>query len=81
MICRLDYEDGETLTVLSCKHTYHPECINNWLKINRVPRFEHFAILPFSDNQFLLRIVILMFSISLVGARAAFSRIERVLQD
>ncbi|XP_024031925.1 E3 ubiquitin ligase BIG BROTHER-related [Morus notabilis] len=36
VICRLDYEDGETLTLLSCKHSYHPECINNWLKINKV---------------------------------------------
>lgn len=36
VICRLDYEDGETLTVLSCKHSYHGECINNWLQINKV---------------------------------------------
>ncbi|KAK9108715.1 hypothetical protein Sjap_016775 [Stephania japonica] len=36
VICRLDYEDGETLTKLPCKHSYHPECINNWLQINKV---------------------------------------------
>lgn len=36
VICRLEYEDEETLTVLSCKHIYHPECINNWLQINKV---------------------------------------------
>ncbi|XP_011022026.1 PREDICTED: E3 ubiquitin ligase BIG BROTHER-related-like isoform X2 [Populus euphratica] len=35
VICRLDYEDGETLTLLSCKHSYHSDCINNWLKINK----------------------------------------------
>ncbi|KAF5442963.1 hypothetical protein F2P56_035568 [Juglans regia] len=35
VICRLDYEDGETLTVLSCKHSYHSECIGDWLKINK----------------------------------------------
>ncbi|QCE08735.1 nucleolysin TIA-1/TIAR [Vigna unguiculata] len=36
VICRVDFEDGESLTHLSCKHLYHPECINNWLKINKV---------------------------------------------
>lgn len=36
VICRLDYEDGDTLTSLSCKHSYHSECINNWLQINKV---------------------------------------------
>ncbi|KAK9136470.1 hypothetical protein Syun_015800 [Stephania yunnanensis] len=36
VVCRLDYEDGETLTLLPCKHSYHPECINNWLQINKV---------------------------------------------
>lgn len=36
VICRLDYEEGDRLTVLSCKHSYHPDCINNWLKINKV---------------------------------------------
>lgn len=36
VICRLEFDDGETLTALSCKHAYHPECINNWLQINKV---------------------------------------------
>ncbi|KAK2973872.1 hypothetical protein RJ640_029688 [Escallonia rubra] len=36
VICRLDYEDDDKLTLLSCKHSYHPECITNWLRINKV---------------------------------------------
>ncbi|XP_057960531.1 E3 ubiquitin ligase BIG BROTHER-related [Malania oleifera] len=36
VICRLDYEEGDTLTVLSCKHSYHADCLNNWLQINKV---------------------------------------------
>lgn len=36
VICRLDFEEDETLTLLSCKHSYHSECINNWLRINKV---------------------------------------------
>lgn len=36
VICRCDYEDGETLTVLPCKHSYHSECVNNWLSQNKV---------------------------------------------
>ncbi|KAF5178408.1 E3 ubiquitin ligase big brother-related [Thalictrum thalictroides] len=35
VICRLEYEEEDTLTVLSCKHSYHSECINNWLQINK----------------------------------------------
>ncbi|MFS8027474.1 putative transcription factor C2H2 family [Helianthus anomalus] len=31
VICRLDYEDGDNLILLSCKHSYHSECITNWL--------------------------------------------------
>ncbi|KAG9442938.1 hypothetical protein H6P81_018792 [Aristolochia fimbriata] len=36
VICRLEYEEDESLVMLSCKHLYHPECINNWLHINKV---------------------------------------------
>ncbi|XP_073100503.1 E3 ubiquitin ligase BIG BROTHER-related isoform X1 [Elaeis guineensis] len=38
VICRLEYEDGESLVMLSCKHTYHSECINKWLQINKFPQ-------------------------------------------
>lgn len=47
VICRLDYEDGETLTVLSCKHSYHSECINNWLKINKVCSYTFNFYIPY----------------------------------
>ncbi|XP_047958535.1 E3 ubiquitin ligase BIG BROTHER-related-like [Salvia hispanica] len=36
VICRLDFEDDDMLTLLSCKHSYHSDCINNWLQINKV---------------------------------------------
>lgn len=36
VICRLDYVDGDSLTVLHCKHSYHADCLNNWLQINKV---------------------------------------------
>ncbi|XP_071697928.1 E3 ubiquitin ligase BIG BROTHER-related-like [Rutidosis leptorrhynchoides] len=36
VICRLDYEDGDNLILLSCKHSYHSDCITNWLQINKV---------------------------------------------
>lgn len=47
VICRLDYEDGETLTLLSCKHSYHSECINNWLKINKVCSYTFDFYIPY----------------------------------
>ncbi|KAK3132820.1 hypothetical protein QOZ80_6AG0528190 [Eleusine coracana subsp. coracana] len=36
VICRVEFEEGESLVALPCKHSYHPECINQWLQINKV---------------------------------------------
>lgn len=36
VICRLDYEDGDFLSTLPCKHHYHADCIKNWLQINKI---------------------------------------------
>jgi E3 ubiquitin-protein ligase BIG BROTHER-like protein len=36
VICRVEFEEGESLIALPCKHSYHPECINQWLQINKV---------------------------------------------
>ncbi|KAL3689400.1 hypothetical protein R1sor_015709 [Riccia sorocarpa] len=36
VICRLEYEEGDSLSTLPCKHLYHTECIQQWLQINKV---------------------------------------------
>lgn len=36
-VCRMEYDDGDMLTtLLPCKHTYHSECIGQWLTLNKV---------------------------------------------
>ncbi|KAL6661938.1 hypothetical protein ACP70R_001322 [Stipagrostis hirtigluma subsp. patula] len=36
VICRVEFEEGESLVGLPCKHSYHSECINQWLQLNKV---------------------------------------------
>jgi E3 ubiquitin-protein ligase BIG BROTHER-like protein len=36
VICRVEFEQGESLIALPCKHSYHSECINQWLQLNKV---------------------------------------------
>ncbi|KAL2631524.1 hypothetical protein R1flu_016210 [Riccia fluitans] len=36
VICRLEYEEGDSLSTLPCKHLYHTDCIQQWLEINKV---------------------------------------------
>ncbi|KAG7533902.1 Zinc finger RING-type [Arabidopsis thaliana x Arabidopsis arenosa] len=35
-ICIVDYEKGDKITTLPCKHAFHKDCISNWLKENKV---------------------------------------------
>ncbi|KAJ4774857.1 RING/U-box superfamily protein [Rhynchospora pubera] len=35
VVCRVEFEEDESLSILPCKHMYHPECISKWLQINK----------------------------------------------
>jgi hypothetical protein len=35
VICLASYQDQENVKVLGCGHHYHPECVDEWLRINR----------------------------------------------
>ncbi|KAF9204709.1 hypothetical protein BGZ49_004979 [Haplosporangium sp. Z 27] len=34
-ICLCDYEDDEELRKMSCKHYFHKDCVDEWLRLNR----------------------------------------------
>ncbi|CAH2070270.1 unnamed protein product [Thlaspi arvense] len=35
-ICLVEYENGDKITTLPCKHIYHKDCISQWLEQNSV---------------------------------------------
>ncbi|XP_010065007.2 E3 ubiquitin ligase BIG BROTHER-related [Eucalyptus grandis] len=36
VICQIEYEEGEKLVILdSCDHSYHSECITQWLQVKK----------------------------------------------
>lgn len=35
VVCQAEYEEGETVVGLSCKHVYHAECITQWLRVKK----------------------------------------------
>jgi len=36
VICCMEFEVGEDVKVLPCKHIFHPTCLDQWLVINKV---------------------------------------------
>ncbi|KAE9610276.1 putative transcription factor C2H2 family [Lupinus albus] len=32
MVCLTDFEEGDKVRTLECKHTFHKDCLDNWLQ-------------------------------------------------
>lgn len=41
VICRMEFEGGEDVKLLPCKHIFHPACLDQWLVINKVLSLHH----------------------------------------
>ena len=39
VVCQYEFKDGDKVKVLPCKHCFHPECIDEWLKNQKVCPF------------------------------------------
>lgn len=48
-ICLGEYEDGEEVKTLPCFHVFHTECVDKWLKVNKICPFCKQSIRP-GDN-------------------------------
>lgn len=49
-VCRMEFETGDDTATLPCSHFYHPDCINQWLKINKAcPVCNHEVTLDETD--------------------------------
>ncbi|KAF9105385.1 hypothetical protein BGX29_000084 [Mortierella sp. GBA35] len=48
LVCMSDYEEGEDMRALSCKHGFHQECIDKWLTTgaNKCPVCRAAAVVP-----------------------------------
>ena len=36
VVCRMEFESGEDVKVLPCRHVFHAPCVEQWLLINKV---------------------------------------------
>ncbi|CAE7811213.1 RNF149 [Symbiodinium sp. CCMP2456] len=35
-VCLENFQDGDSVRVLRCRHTFHTECVDRWLAVNRL---------------------------------------------
>ncbi|KAJ7537801.1 hypothetical protein O6H91_11G022500 [Diphasiastrum complanatum] len=62
VICRHEYEEGDSMLTLPCKHGYHAECIQQWLTLNKVvcqllPKSHHQLFCRFRDFSLVIDLI------------------------